>query len=556
MKKALKITIKIIFAAVASIICIPAFIMIYLYKSADMGTPSLHIKSSDYIVRSVNDTLWCGNSYLYSDKSSGLWELYVTGGSQHRGATQGALTSGLMRYQEDVFIDQIREIIPSDEYLKFLRYFIIIFNRNLGKYIPMEYRDEIAAMAEFCTDEYNAIGTPYERQLNYHGAHDIGHTMQQYMLVGCSSFSLWGNNTQSGEIITARNFDFFVGDNFAKNKILTFAAPDSGYRYVSIGWAGMVGVLSGINEKGLTVTINASKGSVPTSAATPVSILTREILQYSSNIDEAVVIANKRKLFVSESIMISSALDGRTAIIEKTPDKTELYKPQGEKILCTNHFQSEAFAADKYNLDNIEFSDSKYRYELLEEKISARLPLDYEDVVSVLRNRYGKGNKDIGLANEMTLNQSIVHHSVIFKPESNLMWVTTTPWQSGEMICYDLTSFFHEEGYPRKVDSLKVASDSLFMADDYQRVLDYRKAIKEINTAISNNTQLTNEYIQGFLKINPYNYYTYRLVGDYYKSEKEIHKALDMYRQSLHCEIPYKNERIDIETLIKKLQRQ
>ena len=62
MKKALKITIKIIFAAVASIICIPAFIMIYLYKPADMGTPSLHIKCSDYIVRPVHDPLWSGNS--------------------------------------------------------------------------------------------------------------------------------------------------------------------------------------------------------------------------------------------------------------------------------------------------------------------------------------------------------------------------------------------------------------------------------------------------------------------------------------------------------------
>ena len=145
-----------------------------------------------------------------------------------------------MKYQEDVFIDQIREIIPSDKYLSFLRTFIIIFNRNLGEYIPLEYRNEIVALSEFCTDEYNMIGSPYERQLNYHAAHDIGHTMQQYMLVGCSSFATWDD-----ELIVGRNFDFYVGDNFAKNKVITFATPTKGLRYVSIGWAAMVGVYPG-----------------------------------------------------------------------------------------------------------------------------------------------------------------------------------------------------------------------------------------------------------------------------------------------------------------------
>ncbi len=557
MKKLLKILI----ISILLILLTPTVIFFILYQSADMKEPELAISTinnkgeNNYPVNNVNDTLFCKESYLFQDSSTGLWELYIKGSGQERGAQQGALTKDLMRYQEDVFIDKIKEIIPSDSYLSFLRSFLIVFNRNIGEHIPLEYREEIMAMSEFCTDEYNAIGTPYQRQLNYHAAHDIGHTMQQYMLVGCSSFGVWGDKSGDGELIVGRNFDFYVGDDFAKNKVITFAVPDMGYKYASIGWAGMIGVLSGINEKGLTVTINAAKGAIPTSAATPISILVREILQYASNIEEAYQIASAHKTFVSESILIGSLSDKSAAIIEKTPKQIALFEQEGDMIICTNHFQSQLFANDKYNVENIEFSDSKYRYDRLSELLNRNADIEYRDAISILRDRYGIGGEDVGISNEMTLNQSIAHHSVLFKPEESLMWVTTSPWQSGKIICYDLKSFFEKGEYPTKIKELGIAADSTFMANDYNRVVEYRAKIKEIKSAISSKGELSNEFISTFMMVNPNHYYTYRILGDYFYELGDNKGAIEYYNRSLEHQIPYKSERIEIEDLVKKINK-
>ena len=307
--------------ALAAILVLPAAFLCGLYLTADMEQPAVTIDTAAYRVTNHGGYTTCHGSFLRRNPH-GLWELYTAGPPEESGAAAGALTAGLMHYQEQVFVDRIREFVPSEGYLKFLGGMIRIFNRNLGRHVPEEYRREIYARSLYCSHDFDAIGTPYERQLNYHAAHDIGHAMSQYMLVGCSSFAAWGGASDDGKPVVGRNFDFYMGDDFARNKIVTFCRPQAGHPFASIGWAGMIGVLSGMNSEGLTVTINAAKGPVPLASATPISLLAREILQHAATIAEALEIARRRDTFVSESLLVASARDGRAAIIEKTPRRT------------------------------------------------------------------------------------------------------------------------------------------------------------------------------------------------------------------------------------------
>ena len=485
-----------------------------------------------------------------------MWELFVRGDALERGDAIGKLSADLLHHQEKVFVDQIREIIPSDSYLKFLRFFIVLFNRNLGENVPEEYREEIYGISLSCTHDYDFIGTPYERQLNYHAAHDLGHAMQDYMLVGCSSFATWGTQSADSSLLIGRNFDFYVGDAFAENKQVTFCAPSKGYKFASIGWPGMIGILSGMNEAGLTVTINAAKSAMPTSSATPISILTREILQYASTIDEAFAIAQKRKTFVSESILIGSAKDGKAAIIEKSPEKTVLFNgKEKDRIICTNHYQSDAFAKDERNMENIRTSDSPYRYARLEELISENQPMNPVKAASILRNHKGRQNADLGLANEMAINQFIAHHSVIFQPEKQLMWVSTSPWQCGKYVAYDLNLIFKKAIALRAeiyIPELTIPADEFMQEPEFEQLLTYKRLTPLLLKKIKAKEKVEDSLLKEYEASNPSFYYVYEVLGNYYEAIRQPQQAVGYWKKALTRPIPKLQEKERIQQKIQK----
>ena len=548
---------KIFFLCLTVIVVLLLSVTTGLYYSAlhKFKAPDVSVELSDYPLTRWSDSLRiCGGNYLLLNPD-GLWEARISGSASERGAVLGLMSKDLLQNQERVFVDRIRQMIPSERYISILHKFIAIFNRNMVQHIPAEYLEEIYAMSLSCSKEYDAYGTPYARQLNYHAAHDIGHAMQEYMLVGCSSFAAWGAESADGDLILGRNFDFYVGDDFAKNKIVLFVNPASGYKYVSVTWPGMMGVVSGMNECGLAITINAAKGAIPTSTAMPISLLVRHILQYAKNIDEAMDIARTCRTFVSESLLAASAHDGRAVIIEKTPDDIQLYTTGSNHIICTNHYQSGHFADNKYNVENIASSDSKYRFDRLSELIETDIPLDAPKSVGILRNRYGLKNEDIGLTNEKSINQFIAHHSVVFEPEKLKMWVSTSPWQCGAFLCYDLNEIFASEDAATSsnaIENERIPADTLFLQHDLVRVESFRRQTAELWQAIEQHIVLPPDFLETYIDNNPNYYLVYDMAGDYELSQNHVGSAKTYWELALTKEIPHRSTKINIE---KKLKR-
>ena len=525
---------------VIGIVVLMVSLLLYYLMVTRISEPQIDksiIKYDDLIKH--NDTTFTYQDAWLRKNRFGLWEMYISGSPAELGVKNGILAQSLIQRQEEALVSQLKKMIPSKSYLNFLKYITSYITKELPDYIPLEYLTEIKAVSLFASPEFNFIGDNYVRQLNYHAAHDIGHAMQNLHLVECTAFGVWNSRTTDSTLLVGRNFDFYVGDEFAKNKIVLFVNPDKGYAFSSITWGGMIGVVSGMNTQGLTVTLNSAKGNIPFSAKTPVSIIAREILQYAKNIEEAYSIACSRNSFVSESFMLSSANDHKVAIIEKTPDTTILYYSDSDHIVLTNHFQSQALKNTPINVENMKENVTTYRFKRVEELLALQQQFEVIDFAKLLRDTKGLKNKDIGLSNEGAVNQLIAHHSIIFKPEQKLFWISSSPFQLGAYPAYYLDSIFLNNGILKSFYDTPlrtISADSSFLKNEYP---DYKR-FKTIANKLKEGEAVD---VEAFIGLNPHYFYTYELIGDYFADQNQLKKSIRYYNEALFCFVPNTHEK-------------
>lgn len=548
--------------------CIQLLTLCLLLQLAGCGTAkSIHHKpvTESYngtlpvVIKHNDSTFTSGNSFFLKNKQQ-LWELYVEGDPLQRGLLNGALTQPVMQKQEAAFMDKLQQIVPSKFKQNLLRQFLKWYNRKLYLNVPEEFKTEIYGVSRYSSHEYDYVAPPYLRALYLHAAHDIGHALSDLALVGCTSFAVWNDKTEDGSLLLARNLDFYAGDDFAENKVVAFVKPTEGYAFMTVAWAGMIGNLSGMNTEGLTVTINAGKSDMPLVAKTPISLLAREILQYAKNTDEAIAIAQKRQVFVSESIMVGSANNRKAILIEVSPNKFGVYDvPNTSQLICSNHFQSEAYNNDENNKETIINSHSAYRYERMQELLAESDKVNPVKAAAIMRSTLGLEDKPLGYGNEKAINQLLAHHSVIFKPEQRLVWVSANPYVLGEYTAYDLNEIFGRE---RKDNTTSVAktqanipADPFLKTQAYKNYEEFRKQDRVIDHAIAEKQDLPQDFVKKYQSLNPDFWKVYYSVGQYYYNKGYYAAAGAEFEKALKTEIVTLPVKQSTEEYIRKIKR-
>ena len=254
-------------------------------------------------------------------------------------------------------------------------------------------------------------------------------------------------------------------------------------------------------------------------------------------------IARARESFVSESFLIGSAADHKVVVLEKSIDTTILYDPGKDHIILTNHFQSDYFMEDPLNIENIDNETSLYRHERVQELLSAYDSIDQLKVVDILRDRKGKGGKDIGNGNEKAINQLIAHHSIIFKPEEKRLWISTGRFQQRNFLCYDLDSVFADNQqsdiqFPLFIGELNIPPNEHFGLSEMMQYELYKGVLKSFQQAIDykDTVAMAEQLGLAMINYNPEYYLSYYMLGKYFQQAGDKESAAKNYRLALSKE--------------------
>jgi hypothetical protein len=454
--------------------------------------------------------VWLGQSWV--SHRQGLLVVRLKGSPFDMGYAHGVLLQDQMHTLENAFLQMIRGYVPRHWVMEALKDYVIFRNRHLSDYVPMNYRLEIFGTSLGCPDIHPEEGPFYNRLLNYHAAHDVSYMMIDNPLIsraGCTAFAAWGGAAEQGHLVSGRNFDWEAAEAFGRDRVVIMCEPDGGIPFISLAWAGMAGVVSGMNRAGVSVTINGAPSSLPRETATPVAIVAREVLERAHNLAEAMEIVRGAKVFVSTIWLVGSRADGKFVVVEKTPLSTEMREANGDSMVCANHFETSSLEEDarnqKYLREATSVSRQKRMEELLHTNHGAITPAL---AAEFLRDRKLPGGEFAGNGHRGALNALIATHATVMDLTDGIFWAASPPNQLGQFVAFDVSDF------SRELPERTVPPDPMLASGEYDRAKKAGKDLTEGRQALHDkNPSRALELAKEAEKLNPGFYQNAALEG-------------------------------------------
>ena len=518
--------------------------------------------------RTEGDRTVLGRSWIA--RRHGIWQMYLEGDPFDIGFANATFTTDLLREAEDSLLRIVRVYIPSYIAVWLLGHYILIRNRRLPQYVPDEFKMEVLGLARGHRDYHPEIAPVYHRLLHYHAAHDIGHSVENTSLgdrhavekslrsvshsaedaslAGCTSFAAWDGHVADGHLIAGRNCDNEMGASFDVNKIVMLVRPQEGHAFMSVSWAGWMGVATGMNDQRLYVSINAAHTADGRRIGTPVCLVVRQVLQYASSLEEAVRIIEKARLFVSDSFLIADGTEGKALVVEKSPGRMDVRRPEGDRLICSNHFLSEVFRDERVNRDFMGWSTSVARFERMRELVDrAAGRLNVPGAAEILRDRRGKDDLDVGNGNRSTVNPLIASHSVVADVTAGVLWVSASPHQLGAYVPFTVSDF----------DS--ISEDAVIPADPFLTGGGYTEHLRAEDLLARGGALLrtgrtveAGGLLRESLELNPGFFRTCMLLAEVCLDEGNAGEARRLLDCALGAQPPFSRDREAIEALLRR----
>ena len=161
----------------------------------------------------------------------------------------------------------------------------------------------------------------------------------------CSSLLVEPGKSRTGAVLFGRNLDFYTLGLLDRYGLVSVHRPKGKHAFVAIGFPGLMGCISGMNDAGLAIAVHevhASADGAPilNLKGVPYSLAFRQVLEECSRIHEAEELLRHTE----RSTILSLAICDRrgVGVVEITPKTVVLRRGKDGICVNTNHFRSES----------------------------------------------------------------------------------------------------------------------------------------------------------------------------------------------------------------------
>ena len=210
--------------------------------------------------------------------------------------------------------------------------------RKLISHAPSAHREELrsfAQQAEIPPDMLSVANTIMDL---YRGG------------FACSSLMVEPAKSQTGGVLFGRNLDFYSLGVLDRYGLITIRRPTQGHAFATIGFPGLAGCISGMNDAGLGVAVHEVRTSADGSPffnakGVPYALAFRRVLEECATVDDAKKLLNETE----RTTLLSLAVCDRhgCGVLEITPRHVVLRRGSDGICVNTNHFRSEPLAVRK-----------------------------------------------------------------------------------------------------------------------------------------------------------------------------------------------------------------
>jgi hypothetical protein len=144
---------------------------------------------------------------------------------------------------------------------------------------------------------------------------------------------------RTGRPLFGRNLDFVSFGVADRLGLVLVHEPEAGIPFVSVGWPGLLGVLSGLNREGLAIALNLVYGEEDADEGVPLTLALQRVLTEATTLEEADRRIRETPFASCNNVTVCDA-GGRAAVYEVGPGRLDRRDLAADPLLATNHLAS------------------------------------------------------------------------------------------------------------------------------------------------------------------------------------------------------------------------